>query len=87
MYDNDIAGQEVLIQSCCETWLRKTGMFIYRRDTCTPSGRDDRVLTVYENFSSWHVGSRCDAKFLTCEIPDYCRTAHAQTMRMNDFGS
>ena len=29
---------------------------------------------------------RCDAKFLTCEISDYCRTAHAQTMRMNDSG-
>jgi hypothetical protein len=29
----------------------------------------------------------CDAKFLICEISDYCRTAHAQTMRMNDFGS
>jgi hypothetical protein len=32
-------------------------------------------------------GVRCDAKFLTCEISDYCRTAHAQTMCMNDFGS
>jgi hypothetical protein len=30
---------------------------------------------------------RCNAKFLTCKISDYCRTAHAQTMRMNDFGS
>jgi hypothetical protein len=39
------------------------------------------------NWKSQDLPYRCDAKFLTCEISDYCRAAHTQTMRMNDFGS
>jgi hypothetical protein len=53
------------------------------------------VLQLFRSFSNSTLRacsygkklSRCDAKFLTCEISDYCRTAHAQTMHMNDFGS
>ena len=30
---------------------------------------------------------RCRAKFMTCEIHDYDRSAHAHTMRMIDIGS
>ena len=31
--------------------------------------------------------TRCRAKFMTCEIHDYDRSAHAHTMRMIDIGS
>ena len=35
-----------------------------------------------------HVAeTRCRAKFMTCEIHDYDRSAHAHTMRMIDIGS
>ena len=34
-----------------------------------------------------HFLNRCRAKFMTCEIHDYDRSAHAHTMRMIDIGS
>ena len=42
-------------------------------------------------FNKLHVTprnfTRCRAEFMTCEIHDYYRSAHAHTMRMIDIGS